>query len=129
MRCSNCGSEVKEPTKFCGECGAKFVPIPDPVQAGEDGLYYCYKHKRETTRVSCGRCDRPICTKCMVMGPAGIRCRECAKNKVKIRPRGVLHDLGAGVTSSPTAQRVWYMAIFFIVVEFIGSIFGGRPRM
>ncbi|MGO8673194.1 MAG: hypothetical protein ACLQVD_17780 [Capsulimonadaceae bacterium] len=38
----------------------------------------CYRHKRVETAVSCGRCDRPICTQCMIPGPAGIRCPECA---------------------------------------------------
>ena len=113
-------------TKFCGECGAKFVPIPDPVAVGtEEGLYYCHRHKRETTRVQCGRCERPICTKCMVYGPAGVRCKQCAKNKVAIRPRGVLHDLGAGASSGGT-RTVWYLAIFLIIARLFTGFFGGR---
>lgn len=39
---------------------------------------YCYKHPKEETGLSCGRCERPICTRCVVIGPAGPRCRECA---------------------------------------------------
>lgn len=129
MRCSKCGAEAKEPTKFCGECGAKFVPIPEPVAVGgEEGLYYCYRHGKQTTRVTCGRCERPICDKCMVIGPAGVRCKECAKSRVKVRPRGVLHDIGAGATS-PGAQRVWYLVALAVVVHFLGSIFGGNRRL
>jgi hypothetical protein len=37
----------------------------------------CYRHPRTETFVSCGRCDKPICPKCMVSGPAGMRCRDC----------------------------------------------------
>ncbi len=129
MRCSKCGAESKEQTKFCPECGKKFVPIEQPVAAGaEEGLYFCFKHKKEQTRVQCGRCERPICSKCMVMGPAGVRCKSCAKNRIAIRPRGVMHDLGSGATS-PGAQRVWYMVIFLFVINLITGIFGGRRHM
>jgi len=112
MRCSKCGAEAKEITKFCGQCGAKFVAVPPPVTVeGEDGLYYCNRHQKETTPVTCGRCERPICTKYIVVGPAGVRCKDCARNRVAIRPRGVLHDVGSGL-SSPGAQRVWYLVMF-----------------
>ena len=126
LRCSKCQAEVHGSPKFCPECGKHFVATPEPVQAGEDGVYYCHKHKRETTRVTCGRCERPICTRCMVMSPAGIRCKDCARNKVPVRMRGVLHDVGAGVTKSPTAQRVWYMAAMMFIVNLFFGLFGGR---
>jgi hypothetical protein len=125
-RCSSCQAEVQGSPKFCPECGKKFVPNAEPVAAGEDGVYFCHKHKRETTRVTCGRCERPICPKCMVLSAAGVRCTDCARNKVPVRLRGVLHDVGSGVTKSPGAQRVWYMVgIMFIVNLFLG-MFGGR---
>jgi membrane associated rhomboid family serine protease len=38
----------------------------------------CYRHPRVETAVRCSDCDRPICTDCMVFGPVGIRCPECA---------------------------------------------------
>jgi membrane associated rhomboid family serine protease len=38
----------------------------------------CYRHPRVETAVSCSDCGRPICTDCMVFGPVGIRCPECA---------------------------------------------------
>ena len=38
----------------------------------------CYKHAKVETFLSCGRCEKPICPDCVVQGPAGIRCRECA---------------------------------------------------
>jgi hypothetical protein len=97
-----------------------------PVQAGEDGLFFCHKHKREATRVSCGRCERPICPKCMVMSPAGVRCQDCARNRTPVRLRGVLHDVGSGVTSSPVAQRAWYMVCVMFIMNLFLGIFGGR---
>ncbi len=128
-RCSKCGAEAKEPTKFCGACGVAFVPMPKAVPVpGEDGVFYCAKHKKETTRVTCGRCEKPICHRCMIIGPAGVRCKECARNRVPIRARGVLHDVTSGVTRSPVANRVWYMVAFAFIINLISDLFGGFGR-
>ncbi len=40
---------------------------------------YCYKHTETETALQCGSCDRPICVKCVVQHPVGIRCQECAR--------------------------------------------------
>lgn len=45
----------------------------------DDGPMFCYRHPDRETLVSCGRCDRPICTGCAMQGPVGFRCRECGK--------------------------------------------------
>ncbi len=42
---------------------------------------YCYRHKETETLLRCGQCGRPICVKCMVQHPVGIRCPECARSK------------------------------------------------
>jgi hypothetical protein len=39
----------------------------------------CFRHPDRETFVSCGRCDRPICTRCGMLGPVGLRCRDCGK--------------------------------------------------
>ncbi len=70
---------------------------------GEDGAWYCGKHTKAVTRLRCGRCETPICPKCTVYTPAGTRCRPCAKNKIAIRPAGLLH--GAVGTLSNTRVR------------------------
>jgi hypothetical protein len=126
QRCSKCAAENPEGQKFCGSCGAKFVPIAAPVAvAGEDGVFYCHKHKKETTRVSCGRCERPICTRCVVVGPAGVRCQACAKNKVPMRLRGVLHDTGRAARNV-NVRQVWYIAMWVILIDFFRGMFGGH---
>lgn len=48
---------------------------------GEPGVWNCARHKSTPTRLRCGRCEKPICPKCTVMGPVGARCRECASNR------------------------------------------------
>lgn len=38
----------------------------------------CANHPNRETFVRCGKCDKPICPDCMLIGPAGTRCRDCA---------------------------------------------------
>jgi hypothetical protein len=45
----------------------------------DDGRLFCYRHPDRETWVRCGRCDRPICTKCAMQGPVGFRCVDCGK--------------------------------------------------
>lgn len=52
----------------------------------------CANHPNEITFVRCGRCDTPICVKCMVDTPVGKKCRACAKNRSHVTestPTGV----------------------------------------
>lgn len=115
-RCDKCGVEAEAPGKFCASCGAKFVPRKEAVVAGNDGEFYCYKHSKEITRVTCGRCERPLCHKCLVMSPAGVRCRDCARHKRPVRVRGVLHDAVSAV--GPMDQKkVWYLYIFTWIIR------------
>ena len=37
----------------------------------------CTYHSNRETNLSCSRCDRPICTECVVHSPVGMRCPEC----------------------------------------------------
>jgi hypothetical protein len=51
----------------------------ETLAATDDGTLFCYRHPDRETYISCGRCDRPICTGCAMLGPVGARCRECGK--------------------------------------------------
>jgi hypothetical protein len=39
----------------------------------------CYRHPDRPTRLSCGRCGKPLCPDCIRHGPVGIRCDECLR--------------------------------------------------
>src|SRR5918911_3776646 len=39
----------------------------------------CANHPQVQTVVSCGRCDKPLCPRCMIYTPVGVRCRDCAQ--------------------------------------------------
>jgi hypothetical protein len=40
---------------------------------------HCARHSGVETVLRCGRCETPICPKCMVSTPVGMRCPDCAK--------------------------------------------------
>jgi len=41
----------------------------------------CATHPAVETLLTCGKCGKPICPKCMVMTDVGARCKECAEMK------------------------------------------------
>ncbi len=47
--------------------------------ADEQGALFCYRHPTRETYIRCGRCERPICTGCAMLGPVGSRCKSCGK--------------------------------------------------
>ena len=42
-------------------------------------LFYCETHPKIETGLTCSRCDRRICPKCMVQTAVGGRCLDCGK--------------------------------------------------
>jgi hypothetical protein len=38
----------------------------------------CAYHPDVETNLRCGKCDKPICPRCLVPTPVGARCRDCA---------------------------------------------------
>ena len=40
---------------------------------------HCYRHPDTETALRCGNCERPICVRCVVQHPVGIRCPDCAR--------------------------------------------------
>ncbi len=97
---------------------------------GEEGVYYCWRHRKVTTRLRCGRCEKPICPKCTRMGPTGARCVECASNRTQhIYKVGIGHLVLTFLASSifsviavPIIQRAGLYLLFFAPI--IGSVLG-----
>lgn len=49
---------------------------------------YCVNHPATVTRISCNRCDKPICPICMTPAAVGFQCPGCASDsQVVITPR------------------------------------------
>lgn len=61
---------------------------------------YCYRHPDRETRVSCSRCDRPICGDCMTPTPVGMRCPECSRDRTEVK-RPAFAGQAAGFDRAP----------------------------
>ncbi len=89
---------------------------------------HCYRHPDRETYVRCGRCDQPICTRCAMQGPVGMRCRSCGKPArdalTSLRPSQVAIALGVSLGGGLLIgflgnQLGWFM----IIVAFFGGGF------
>jgi hypothetical protein len=98
------------------------------ADVGQPQALVCYRHPDRETYVSCGRCERPICSSCSMMGPVGLRCRECGtppRNPLTIFTpaefgAGAAAALGAGSLAGFVGLQVG-----FFLSLCIGPIIGG----
>jgi hypothetical protein len=69
-------------------------------QPGRDEAVFCQRHPDVETALTCGRCGTPICPRCMVHTPGGIRCPDCAQLR-----RPPMYELSASdyLKAGPTA--------------------------
>jgi len=78
----------------------------------------CTRHTNVETALTCGRCEKPVCPRCMVHTDVGIRCRDCAP----ARP------LLAGIGSNRLRNIVIIVGGLFIVVVLVGGGAGLSSR-
>jgi hypothetical protein len=100
----------------------------DSVQAADDdGRMFCYRHPDRETYVRCGRCDRPICTRCAMQGPVGFRCKQCGTLAndplTTIRPTQAALGLGVAVGGGVVVGLIAGALGFFTI--FISFFAGG----
>ncbi|MGE0059164.1 MAG: hypothetical protein AB7P33_02105 [Dehalococcoidia bacterium] len=81
------------------------------VEAPADDIVYCARHPQVETTLRCGRCDTPICPRCLVQTPVGARCRDCAGIRriptYNLTPLMMARALGAAVVSGVTIGAAW----------------------
>lgn len=129
MNCPKCGLSNPDDAAFCMRCGKELSGENQEVQAPEK---FCYRHPKVPTQLSCGRCGRPVCTKCVILGPAGPRCPDCARQNIAVRPQAVLYDVKRSVSSlfrgGPWTIYIWILlaGVLFSAVRGCGLM---RPRM
>ncbi|MFN3974794.1 MAG: hypothetical protein ACK4K2_05935 [Dehalococcoidia bacterium] len=98
----------------------------------------CAFHPGVETALRCGRCERPICPRCLVHTPVGARCRQCAQVRrlptYTLTPayalRGLAAGLGVGLTVGlgisgllslmpiPLMLLGWIVPLYFIGAGF-----------
>ena len=72
----------------------------------------CATHPDVETGLSCGKCGKPICPRCMVQTPVGARCSDCAR-PVKVPTFSVstpyyLRAVGAGLGMAIVCGAAWW---------------------
>ena len=86
--------------------------------ASDSDVTYCARHPNVETYLRCGRCNTPICPRCLVQTPVGARCRDCANVSrlptVDVPMAYFLRGFAAAVVSGFGAGIFW------------GYISGGR---
>ena len=74
-------------------------------------VMHCARHPREETAITCASCGTPICPRCMVSTPVGMKCPDCSRNK-----NSVLYQISPG--------RLILAAITALVGGFVAALIG-----
>lgn len=91
----------------------------------------CARHPKVETALSCGKCGTPICPDCLVAGPVGMRCRDCASLRssvlYQVKPErfalATVLGLAAGTGIGLLLQAISGVFMFFLF--FVGPAIGG----
>jgi hypothetical protein len=88
-----------------------------PAPSSDDTVMLrCARHPNVETVLRCGKCDTPICPRCLVPTPVGARCPTCAQVKrfaMLLKPDELAKAIVFGVGVA---------AIGTIIVSFIGFL-------
>lgn len=87
----------------------------------------CATHPNVETELSCSKCGKPICPRCAVQTPVGMRCRECAQVRriptYNVGGATMLRAAGGAVTAGIVIGVAW--AFFNIVTYFFYGVLAG----
>ena len=89
----------------------------------------CARHPSVETVLRCGRCDTPICPKCLVPTPVGARCPDCAQVRrfaFIVKPHELARAAGMGLAVAAVGALVLSFIPFLglIGLAFIGFAVG-----
>lgn len=107
------------------------------MTAEPEPAVYCARHPQVETGLECGRCGTPICPRCMVHTPGGIRCPDCAKLRrppmYELAPLDYAKALGVGLVLAAGLGLIGaflipvrgFGGLFLLLALFVGSAVGG----
>ena len=85
---------------------------------------HCATHPNTETELACGKCEKPICPKCLHYTPVGVRCRECANLKrlpqYNISAAYLARGLGAALAAGGVSGVIWGVIPFGLLGLLIG---------
>ena len=88
----------------------------------------CEAHPSVETELACGKCERPICPRCLYHTPVGVRCRECANIRrlpqYEISLVYLLRGLGAALGVGVAVGGFWGLFLPYSLGFFFGLIIG-----
>ncbi|MEU0299806.1 rhomboid family intramembrane serine protease [Streptomyces sp. NPDC006175] len=106
-------------------------PEDQDRSAAADGPPTCYRHPGRETGIRCTRCERPICTDCMIEASVGFHCPECVRqgsgtghHPAANRPRTLA---GGSVAADP--RLVTKILLVVNLAVFIAVSVGGRSLL
>lgn len=86
----------------------------------------CAYHPDAETNLRCGKCDKPICPKCMVQTPVGARCRDCAGlgklPTFSVSARYYLIAAGTALGMAIACGAVWGLIAWLVPVFFLNLL-------
>ena len=72
---------------------------------------YCARHSQVETVLRCGRCETPICPRCLVQTPVGARCPVCANVRrlptIDVKPVFLVRGFAAAVAAGLAVGGAW----------------------
>ncbi|MBI2867338.1 MAG: B-box zinc finger protein [Chloroflexi bacterium] len=92
----------------------------------------CANHPNVETALRCASCDKPICPKCYIYTPVGIKCRQCARLRrlpvYNVPLPYYARAVGAMVASAALASVLWvllwdafYSFLLLSIVVWLGT--------
>ena len=89
----------------------------------------CARHPDIETELRCGKCEQPICPKCLVQTPVGARCPQCAALKklpvFEVSRIFYIRAIAAGLFSAAVLGFIWpYIPVSGFLLFFIALAVG-----
>lgn len=89
----------------------------------------CAFHPDVETNLSCGKCGKPICPRCLVETPVGARCPDCAKATklptFRLATKHYLIAAGTALGMALATGLVWGILRALLPYIFVNVILGG----
>lgn len=88
----------------------------------------CAAHPEIETSLTCAKCGKPICPRCMVETPVGARCLDCARLQrlptFNVPWTYYLRAVGVGVGAAVAYGLLWRFVANLVPSVYLGLVFG-----